>query len=166
MRAILGLGSNVGDRLTNLQAAVNYLDLRAGRVLAISSVWETSPLYVTNQDPFYNAVIEIDTTLQPDDLLAVCKEIERDIGRIKRPRWGPREIDIDVLTVVDADGNSIRANSQALQLPHPRIGERRFVIEPLREVAPDAIPKQLNKQALVRQKAAIVEGATLSVHRD
>lgn len=166
MRAILGLGSNVGDKLVNLQAAVNFVDLRVGKVRVISSVWETSPVYVINQDPFYNAVVDIETTLAPEDLLAACKEIEKEVGRVMRARWGPREIDIDVLAMIDDEGKMMQVNSPSLQLPHPRIGERRFVIEPLREVEPGLIPKQLDKQLLVRQKAKVVEGAKLSIHRD
>jgi 2-amino-4-hydroxy-6-hydroxymethyldihydropteridine diphosphokinase len=166
MRAVLGLGSNVGDRLANLQAAVNFLDLRAGRVLRISGVWETSPVYVIDQDAFYNAVIEIDTSLDPEGLLEVCKSVEEEVGRIPRSKWGPREIDIDVLYLLDEDGASVRVNSATLQVPHPRMGERRFVIEPLREVDSLLIPRALDKQLLVRQNAQKVEGAKLSVHRD
>jgi 2-amino-4-hydroxy-6-hydroxymethyldihydropteridine diphosphokinase len=166
MRAVLGLGSNVGDRLANLQAAVNFLDLRAGRVLKISGVWETSPVYVIDQDAFYNAVIEIDTSLDPEGLLEVCKSVEEEVGRIPRSKWGPREIDIDLLYLLDEDGASVRVNSATLQVPHPRMGERRFVIEPLREVDPLLIPRALDKQLLVRQNAQKVEGAKLSVHRD
>jgi 2-amino-4-hydroxy-6-hydroxymethyldihydropteridine diphosphokinase len=156
----------VGDRLANLQAAVNFLDLRAGRVLRISGVWETSPVYVIDQDAFYNAVIEIDTSLDPEGLLEVCKSVEEEVGRIPRSKWGPREIDIDLLYLLDEDGASVRVNSATLQVPHPRMGERRFVIEPLREVDPLLIPRALDKQLLVRQNAQKVEGAKLSVHRD
>lgn len=166
MRAILGLGSNVGDRLVNLQAAVNFVDLRVGKVLKISSVWETAPVYVINQDPFFNAVIDVETMLAPEDLLATCKAIEAEVGRTVGPRWGPREIDIDMIAMIDDDGGLVQVNSPSLQLPHPRINERRFVIEPLREVDASLIPKHLDKQALVRQKAHIVEGAALSIHRD
>jgi 2-amino-4-hydroxy-6-hydroxymethyldihydropteridine diphosphokinase len=156
----------VGDRLASLQAAVNFLDLRAGKVLRISSVWETSPVYVIDQDSFYNAVIEIDTPLEPEALLEVCKKVEEEVGRIPRSKWGPREIDIDVLWLLGEDGASVRVNSATLQVPHPRIGERRFVIEPLREVDPLLIPRILDKQLLVRQNAKMVEGAKLSIHRD
>lgn len=166
MRAILGLGSNVGDRLANLQAALNFLDLRAGKVLRISSVWETSPVYVIDQNAFYNAVIEIETTLDPETLLEVCKSVEGEVGRIPRSKWGPREIDIDLLYLLDEQGASVRVNSSSLQVPHPRMGERRFVIEPLREVDPLLIPRSLDKQLLVRQNAQMVENAKLSVHRD
>jgi 2-amino-4-hydroxy-6-hydroxymethyldihydropteridine diphosphokinase len=132
----------------------------------MSSVWETAPVYVINQDPFYNAVVDVETTLPPEDLLATCKEIEIEVGRVMRNRWGPREIDIDVLAMIDDEGKLVQVNTPSLQLPHPRIGERRFVIEPLREIDPSLIPKQLDKQMLVRQKAQVVEGAVLSIHRD
>jgi 2-amino-4-hydroxy-6-hydroxymethyldihydropteridine diphosphokinase len=166
MRAILGLGSNVGDRLANLQAAVNFIDLRAGKVMAMSGVWETSPVYVIDQDSFYNAVIAIETDSTADALLGLCKAVEAEVGRIERGRWGPREIDIDILYLLDTDGEMIRVNTPTLQVPHPRMGERRFVIEPLREIDPALIPKVLDKQMLVRQNAAQVVGAKLSIHRD
>ena len=166
MRAILGLGSNVGDRLANLQAAVNFLDLRAGKVTKISSVWETSPVYVIDQDPFFNAVIAVESTLDAQGLLDACKSVEGEVGRIPRSKWGPREIDIDVLYLLDDAGASIRVNTATLQVPHPRMGERRFVIEPLREIDPILVPKVLDKQLLVRQNAKVVEGAKLSIHRD
>jgi 2-amino-4-hydroxy-6-hydroxymethyldihydropteridine diphosphokinase len=166
MRAYLGLGSNVGNRLANLQAAVNFIDLRVGKVTKISNIWETSPVYVINQDAFYNAVIEIETEHSPQELLDACKAIELEVGRVMRPRWGPREIDIDLIAAIDGNGNMVSINTASLQLPHPRIGERRFVIEPLREVEPALIPSPLDKQALVRQKAERVEDAELSIHRD
>lgn len=166
MRAILGLGSNVGDRLVNLQAAVNFLDLRAGKVVKISSVWETAPLYVLDQDPFYNAVIEIETSLDPEGLLLICKAIEAEVGRTGTGRWGPREIDIDILTVLGDDGSAVRVNSATLQTPHPRIAERRFVIEPLREVDPTLVPAAVNKESIVRQRAERVADAELFIHRD
>ena len=165
-RAYLGLGSNVGDRLVNLQAAVNFIDLRVGKVTKISGVWETSPVYVINQDSFYNAVVEVESNLTPQELLESCKAIEAEVGRIMRPRWGPREIDIDLITLVSETGEVVRVNTPSLQLPHPRIGERRFVIEPLREIDPALIPTPLDKQALMRQKAELVKDAKLSIHRD
>ena len=166
MRAYLGLGSNVGDRLANLQAAVNFLDLRAGKVLQISKVYETAPLYVLNQEHFYNAAVEIETTMQPAELLDCIKQIETEIGRISRERYGPREIDIDLLAITDDNGEHIRVNTDSLLLPHPKIGERRFVLEPLKDIAAALVPTHgLDKDVLVRQQVTPID-AVLSIHRD
>ncbi len=166
MRAYLGLGSNVGDRLANLQAAVNFLDLRAGKVLQISKVYQTAPLYVINQEPFYNAAVEIETTMQPAELLECIKQIETEIGRISRERYGPREIDIDLLAVLDDKDEHVRVNTDKLLLPHPKIGERRFVLEPLKDIAPKIVPTQgLPKDVLVKQQVTPID-AVLSIHRD
>jgi 2-amino-4-hydroxy-6-hydroxymethyldihydropteridine diphosphokinase len=167
MRALLGIGSNVGDRIGNLQAAVNFLDLRAGSVLAVSSVYETAPLYVEDQQSFYNAVLSIDTPLAPSGLLALSKSIEAEIGRIPRQRYGPREIDIDVLAAFDDTGELIRVNEDDIELPHPMNGERRFVLEPMNEIDPDAL--NAGGWDLASTKSQIcnrLEGVKLSVHKD
>ncbi len=167
MRAYLSLGSNVGDRLANLQAAVNFLDLRAGRVSKISRVYETAPLYVLDQAAFYNAVIEIETDLEPLALLTRIKEIEDEVGRIPRQRWGPREIDVDILCVIDDQNSQVRVNLKELTLPHPHMAERRFVIDPLKEMAEFLLPKTgLDKKKLMLQHVKVVEEAKLSIHRD
>lgn len=166
MKAYLGLGSNVGDRLAHLQAAVNFIDLRAGKVLEISKVYETSPLYVTNQDHFYNAVICIETQMRPKELLECCKNIEREVGRVSREQYGPREIDIDLLMMFNDNNEPIIMNEEGLLLPHPRIHERMFVIEPLRDIAPELVPSQgLQKDILVKQQVKQLD-AVLSIHRD
>lgn len=135
MRVFLGLGSNVGERLQNLQAAVNLLDLRVGSVLRIASVYETAPVYVEEQPPFLNTVVELDTHLTPEDLLRAIKEVEVEIGRTPRERFGPREIDIDLLLA--EDGTEV--HSDTLSLPHAHLTERRFVLEPLAELCPDCV---------------------------
>ncbi|MER3462072.1 MAG: 2-amino-4-hydroxy-6-hydroxymethyldihydropteridine diphosphokinase, partial [Armatimonadota bacterium] len=101
MRVFLGLGSNVGERLQNLQAAVNLLDLRVGTVVRIASVYETAPVYVEDQPSFLNTVVELETKMPPGDLLRAVKDVEREIGRISRERFGPREIDVDLLLFKD-----------------------------------------------------------------
>ena len=133
-RGYLGLGANEGDRLAALGEARDRLDAAAGvRVVAASSAWETAPQgEVLDQPDFLNACIAIDTTLGPEELLALCKRIERDMGRPPDARrHGPRPIDVDVLLLGDLEHSSER-----LTLPHPELGSRRFVLEPLLELAP------------------------------
>jgi len=138
-RAYIGLGSNVGDRLASLLAAVAKLRATDGvEVLRCSSVYETEPVgEVTAQRDFYNAAVELRTTLDPPALLATCKRIERELGRRPGgPRHGPRQIDVDLLLV---DG--VVTNDCQLVLPHPEVTRRRFVLEPLLEMEPDlALP--------------------------
>ena len=167
MRAYLSLGSNIGDRLANLQAAVNFLDLRAGKVLRISGVYETAPLYVLDQAPFYNAVAEVETALPPIELLKALKAIEAEIGRVPRRKHGPREIDIDILCAIDESGSSVRINEKSLTMPHPQMTERRFVLEPLRDMDPNLVPKSgLPKQKLLGQHVELLADVKLSIHRD
>lgn len=135
MRVLLGLGSNVGERLRNLQAAVNLLDLRAGTVVRIASVYETAPVYVERQPPFLNTVVELETQLTPERLLEAVKEVEKEVGRISRERFGPREIDIDLLLI--NDGTCVC--TERLTIPHAHLTERRFVLEPLAELCPRCV---------------------------
>jgi 2-amino-4-hydroxy-6-hydroxymethyldihydropteridine diphosphokinase len=129
----LGLGSNVGDRLTNLEHAVGALDARGVRVLASSSVYETEPVgLVLDQRDFLNACLRIETQLGPEEVLAACKEVERDLGRESGgPRHGPRPIDVDVLLL-----GALEQRSERLVLPHPEVRSRRFVLVPLLELDP------------------------------
>jgi 2-amino-4-hydroxy-6-hydroxymethyldihydropteridine diphosphokinase len=138
LRAFLGLGSNVGDRLANLRAAVGALDGRGVRVAARSSVYETEPQgEVRDQPDFLNACVEVETTLDPEELLDACKAVERDLGReAGGVRHGPRPIDIDLLLLGD-----IEYESDRLALPHRDLLARRFVLAPLVELDPDlALP--------------------------
>ncbi len=129
----VGLGSNLGDRLENLRLAVTLLDATSGvDVTATSSVYETDPVGPPQPD-FLNAVVEVRTTLSARDLLARFKEIEVGIGRTTgAERWGPREIDIDLLTYGEES-----IESDDLRVPHPRMAERAFVLVPLSEIAAD-----------------------------
>lgn len=132
-RAFLALGSNIGDKAENLRAARNAIATLPGTtVLATSSVYRTPPWGKTDQDWFANAAIAVETPLAPLALLEACLAIEIQLGRIRRERWGPRVIDIDVLMHGDA-----RLTSERLTLPHPAMAERAFVLIPLREIAPD-----------------------------
>ena len=134
-RVFLGLGSNLGDRESYLQAALDRISLLPGtRLVKASSVIETPPWGVTEQPSFLNLVAEIRTGLEPEELLKAVKEIEAEVGRQATYRWGPREIDIDLLLF----GNRTVELPQ-LMLPHPRLRERAFVLEPLEEIAPDVL---------------------------
>jgi 2-amino-4-hydroxy-6-hydroxymethyldihydropteridine diphosphokinase len=130
--AYLGLGSNLGDRRQHLAEAVRRLHAGpALQVVKISSVYESSPVGVTAQPDFLNLVVQIETTHAPHELLAECLRIETDLGRVRRERWGPRTIDIDVLFYGDE-----RINDESLAVPHPRMHERSFVLAPLAGIAP------------------------------
>jgi 2-amino-4-hydroxy-6-hydroxymethyldihydropteridine diphosphokinase len=136
----LGLGSNVGDRRANLQAAIELLWAHDVAVLAASSVYETEPVgEVPDQRPFYNACVRVETALPPEALLDACKAVERALGRelAGEPgyvRHGPRPIDVDLLLLGDA-----AYESERLTLPHREVTARRFVLIPLLELAPDLV---------------------------
>ena len=129
----LGLGSNLGDKKANLERAINALaDHSQVRVLKVSSFYETAPVGYEAQPDFINAVAEVETTLKPEELLDLALNIEISMGRERTIRWGPRVIDIDILLYDDRCIDEDR-----LSVPHPRMFERKFVMEPLAEVAPD-----------------------------
>lgn len=135
MIAYLGLGSNVGDRIANLRAAAERLDAAEGiTVLARSSVYETEPVgEKLDQRDFYNAVLRVETSLDPRALLAACKGVERQLGRDPRvERHSPRTIDVDLLLVGD-----LTLDNGDLTLPHREVTSRRFVLEPLLELDPE-----------------------------
>lgn len=127
----IALGSNLGDRLASLRAAVqglaDYME-----ITAISPVYETPPLYVTDQPSFLNAAVTGTTKLEPLPLLRAVKDLENDLGRKPSFHYGPREIDIDILFYDDD-----MVNVPELILPHPRLAEREFVLRPLADIAPD-----------------------------
>lgn len=129
---ILALGSNVGDRQKYLNDTYQYLKDHDIPILQASSVHETEPCYVTNQPMFLNQVIVCETTLSPQDLLKCVKQAEIIIGRIPTFRNGPREIDIDILFY-----DNMIVDQEDLIIPHPRLLERTFVLEPLCEIKPD-----------------------------
>jgi len=138
MTGHLGLGSNVGDRRANLQAAVDALPAHGVTVLASSSTYDTEPVgEVLDQPEFLNAVIRIETELGPVALLDACKAVERALGRAAGGvRHGPRPIDVDVLLLGD-----VAFSSERLMLPHAQVTSRRFVLEPLLELDPElALP--------------------------
>jgi len=133
MRAFLGLGSNVGDRWGHLRTAVAGLP----DVVAVSPVYETAPVGgPPGQGRYLNLVVELDTELSPRQLLAVCADLEAAAGRVRHDRWGPRTLDVDVLLVGD-----LVVDDADLQVPHPRMWERSFVLTPLSDLAPDVVPR-------------------------
>jgi 2-amino-4-hydroxy-6-hydroxymethyldihydropteridine diphosphokinase len=131
-RIYLGLGSNLGDRLLNLTRAIDLLDERGVRTLRSSRVYETDPVGGPPQPPYLNAVIEVETDMEPRDLLRAALDVETELGRVRSERWGPRVIDIDLLTYGDRD-----VFEDDLVIPHPRMHERAFVLVPLLELDAD-----------------------------
>jgi 2-amino-4-hydroxy-6-hydroxymethyldihydropteridine diphosphokinase len=133
--AFLGLGSNLGDRLTNLQAAVDTLQEEPGlRVTASSRVWETVPVGGPPQPDYLNAVIRVETDLSARDLLEVGRRVEARLGRVRKERWGARTIDVDVLLFDEEE-----IQEEDLVVPHPRLSQRAFVLLPLLELVPDPV---------------------------
>lgn len=130
----LGLGSNVGDRRAQLQAAVDALPGHGVRVLASSSTYDTDPVgEILDQPDFLNAAVRIRTELEPEALLDACKAVEAERGRaFDLPRHSPRPLDVDLLLLGD-----LELRSERLTLPHPEVRSRRFVLEPLLELDPD-----------------------------
>jgi len=128
----LSLGSNIGDREANLRTAISELG-EIGNVVAVSSFYETEPVELTAQPWFLNCAVKFETEKMPRQLISAILNLEQSMGRQRKQKKGPRTIDIDVLLF----GSSI-IEIPSLTVPHPRLHERRFVLEPLAEIAPDA----------------------------
>ena len=131
-RAYLGLGANLGGRLESLLRAVALLEERGVRVLRSSRVYETDPVGGPDQPDFLNAVVEVEVSGSARELLEVCLAVEEEMGRVREERWGPRAIDLDVLTFGDEEHDE-----PGLRVPHPRMHERAFVLVPLLELEAD-----------------------------
>ena len=129
--AFLGLGSNLGDRVQHLRSAIASLP----DVVAVSRVYETDPVGGPEQGAFLNLVVQLDTMLDARGLLAECVRLERAAERVREVRWGPRTLDVDVLWL---DGAEVQEPD--LEVPHPRLWERHFVLAPLADLAPDLVP--------------------------
>jgi 2-amino-4-hydroxy-6-hydroxymethyldihydropteridine diphosphokinase len=131
--AALGLGSNLGDRAANIEEAIRRLTADGAiRLVAHSRLYRTEPWGVTDQDWFVNACIAVLTVLSSRELLMRCQAVENSMGRVRTRRWGPRNIDIDILTFRD-----LEISEPDLVIPHPLIAERAFVLMPLKDIAPD-----------------------------
>src|SRR5688572_18410591 len=137
-RAFLGMGSNLGDRRRYLEEAVDSIS----GVVAVSHLYETEPVGGPDQGLFLNLVVELDTDLTPRQLLGVCHRLETAAGRVRGESWGPRTLDVDILWMEDVD-----VDEPDLQVPHPRLWERRFVLAPLRELAPELVPDDIEDRA-------------------
>jgi 2-amino-4-hydroxy-6-hydroxymethyldihydropteridine diphosphokinase len=136
-RVFLGLGSNLGERRENLLSALRLLDaMEDVRVLEVSSVYETEPWGVLDQPDFLNLAALVSTSRDPRGMLAACRDVEDELGRVRGERWGPRVIDIDILLYDD-----LELEEEDLIIPHPRMQEREFVMVPLLELQPDALPR-------------------------
>lgn len=130
MKAIIGIGTNMGDRYENIRNAVEALSLVPGiKVLKESSVYETKPWGYTEQAVFYNNVIEVESEKSPQALLGICLGIEAGMGRVRQFTYGPRIIDLDLLFYENET-----SDTEELVLPHPLVGERDFVLVPLKEL--------------------------------
>ncbi|MFB3042576.1 MAG: 2-amino-4-hydroxy-6-hydroxymethyldihydropteridine diphosphokinase [Candidatus Poribacteria bacterium] len=133
--AYISFGSNVGDRLVHINQALQYLSEADGILLTkVSSLYETEPVGYEEQDWFLNGVVAVETGLSPRQLLKVLQQIEKRIGRQQRKRWGPREVDLDLLIFEQRC-----INTPDLIVPHPEMHQRRFVLIPFAEIAPDTI---------------------------
>jgi 2-amino-4-hydroxy-6-hydroxymethyldihydropteridine diphosphokinase len=133
-------GGNIGDRRHYLLKAKNEIIKRCGNILKESDVYETAAWGNKNQETFLNQVLKIETSHSPQELLKIILEVEEDLGRKRQLKYGPRTIDIDILFF-----NNEIINEEGLKIPHPQIQNRRFVLVPLDEIAPDKIHPLFNK---------------------
>lgn len=169
--ALIALGSNVGDAPTHLREAIDLLS-REMTVTAISEAYETDPMYVLDQPKFLNAALAGETELGPLPLLALLKKIEREVGRMSRERYGPREVDLDLIAYGSLKYKFVKVGETVLEVPHPRTPERRFVLQPLNDFAPQfVLPGLGSVESLLeatKQQAASVQrrvDVALSLHR-
>lgn len=171
-RVAIGLGSNLGDRLANLQAALDALE-RAITWESVSGVYETAPMYVVDQPAYFNAAALGETEHGPLALLNELKRVEAAIGRQERTRYGPREIDLDLLAYGALKLEASRRDGSRLLVPHPRTPERRFVLQPLCDLDPDLNLPGLGNVLQLREgtnaqsdEVRALPDAVLSVHRN
>ena len=179
VRTYLGLGANLGDPPATLAWAVDALDALPGvRIRAVSPLYRTAPWGVTDQPDFRNAVVAADVALAPLDLLVALKSLEREAGRRAGRRWGPRELDIDLLLYGrqrireerPAEGRSIDATddpakaARLLEVPHRDLGERLFVLAPLADLAPRLVPPGWHETVDTRRRAMAAVAAPGTVN--
>lgn len=148
MHVFISLGTNLGEKEQNLRFAIQKIEERIGKVVSLSAFYATAPWGFTSENTFLNAALCVETSLLPLEVLKITQEIEREMGRAHKSVNGiysDRLIDIDLLLCFASDGSSILLDSPELKLPHPLMQERRFVMEPLAEIAPDVIHPVLGK---------------------
>lgn len=133
--AYLLLGGNLGDREGNLKKAIELLGQKIGRVISVSSMYETAAWGKTDQPAFLNQAVALETDLSALEVLDHALNIEQELGRVRKDKWGERLIDIDLILF----GNEVINIPDKLQVPHPHMQNRKFVMEPLAEIAPDVV---------------------------
>lgn len=156
---ILLLGSNVGNRTSNLEKARNLISFRIGKIEKESEIYETAPWGNTNQESFYNQALLIQCSINPLEVLRICKRIEINVGRIESEKWGPRIIDIDILAYGD-----IVLESAVLSIPHSHLQDRRFALEPMNTIASDWIHPVFKKNTLDLLKECKDDQSVLPIH--
>lgn len=136
MEVIIAFGANLGEREETIELALSLIEELVGQIKLTSRLYETEPLLdpenpIHEQPMFINGVVQVETTLTPEELLSTLQEIERELGRVKTLRWGPRTIDLDIIAIGD-----LVINTPELVVPHPEMHKREFVLEPLAEILP------------------------------
>ena len=147
-KVYIGLGTNLGDKEQNLRTAVHKIEERIGKIVSLSAFYATAPWGFSSDNTFLNAALCVDTALAPLEVLQTTQEIEREMGRTHKSVnavYSDRVIDIDLLLCFADDGTPVLLDTPELKLPHPLMQERRFVMEPLAEIAPDVIHPVLGK---------------------
>ncbi len=153
MKAVIGIGTNIGDRAENIRNAVEALGLLPDvKILRCASIYETDPWGYTEQKSFYNTVVEVQTNKSPEMLLGACLGIEAGMGRVREFKNGPRVIDLDLLVFENYENKSVH-----ITVPHPLIGERDFVLVPLKELYDDM---NILGYSYINQYKNIVEKST------
>ncbi|KAA9339129.1 2-amino-4-hydroxy-6-hydroxymethyldihydropteridine diphosphokinase [Hymenobacter busanensis] len=138
--AYLLLGSNLGDRVATLHRALVALAEQAGKIVAVSSVYETAAWGFEAQPAFLNQAVQFSTALSPEALLGACQQVEQEAGREREELWGPRTLDVDILLY-----DEVVLDQPRLVLPHPRLPNRRFALVPLADLAPNVMHPTLNQ---------------------
>lgn len=139
-KVFLLIGGNLGERQKNMDEARKQIAARIGKITKCSAIYETAAWGLTDQPDFYNQALMVETDLTPAQLMDVILKIEKDLGRVRLQRYGPRLIDIDILLY-----NHLILESPSVTIPHPRMQERRFVLAPLNEIAADYLHPLLGK---------------------
>ena len=139
-KVFIGLGSNLGDRFEEMNAACQLLVAAGCNLICSSAVYETAPWGLVDQPAFLNAVIQFEFDGSPEAMLEIAMEAEKELGRRRLQHWGPRKIDIDILAMAE-----LEITSQRLTVPHPMLAQRAFVLLPWAEIAPDFVVVKLQK---------------------